>query len=69
MNLEVRVNLLIKRRLARFREGKLSSEDFEKATGPERNLDRVNEQIAKIERRLGRPNLQLFVFGLGPRKK
>jgi hypothetical protein len=55
MNLEVRVNLLIKRRLGRFREGTISSEDFEKATGPERNLDRVNEQIAKIEKRLRRP--------------
>jgi len=53
-NLEVKVNLLIKRRLGRFREGTLSSEDFEKATGPERNLDRVNEQIAKIEKRLWR---------------
>jgi hypothetical protein len=55
MNLEVKVNLLINRRLGRFREGTLSSEDFEKATGPERNLDRVNEQIAKIEKRLRRP--------------
>jgi len=51
MNLEVKVNLVIKRRLGRFREGTISSEDFEKATGPERNLERVNEQIAKIERR------------------
>lgn len=55
MNLEVKVNLLIKRRLGRFREGVLSSEDFEKATGPERNLDRVNDQIARIEKRLWRP--------------
>jgi hypothetical protein len=54
MNLEAKVNLLIRRRLSRFREGNLSSEDFEKATGPERNLHRVNEQIAKIER-LRRP--------------
>jgi hypothetical protein len=53
-NLEVKVNLLIKRRLGRFRAGTLSSEDFEKATEPERNLDRVNEQIAKIEKRLWR---------------
>jgi len=52
MNLEVKVNLYIKRRLGRFREGSLSSEDFEKATGPERTLERVNEQIAKIEKRL-----------------
>ena len=52
MSLEVRVNLLIKRRLNRFRRGVLSSEDFERATGPERNLNRVNEQIAKIEKRL-----------------
>jgi len=52
MNLEVEVNLMIKSRLSRFREGTLSSEDFEKATDPERNLERVNEQIAKIEKRL-----------------
>ena len=51
MNLEVKVNLVIKRRLGRFREGTISSEDFEKATEPERSLERVNEQIAKIERR------------------
>jgi hypothetical protein len=55
MNLEADVNLLIKRRLGRFREGAISSEDFEKATGPERNLDRVNEQIAKTQKRLWRP--------------
>ena len=52
MNLEVEVNLMIKSRLGRFREGTLSSEDFEKATEPERNLERVNGQIAKIEKRL-----------------
>ena len=52
MNLEVKVNLVIKRRLGRFREGTISSEDFEKATEPERSLERVNEQIAKIERTL-----------------
>ena len=54
-NLEVKVNLLIKRRLGRFREGTISSEDFEKATGPERNLERVNKQIAKVEKGLWRP--------------
>jgi hypothetical protein len=47
--LEAKVNLLIKRRLGRFREGTLSSEEFEKTTWPERNLQRVNEQIAKIK--------------------
>ena len=55
MNLEAKVNLLIERRFGRFREGTLSSEDFEKATRPERNLDRVNQQITKIEKRLPRP--------------
>ncbi len=48
MNLEVKVKVLIKRRLDRFREGRISSEDFEEATRPERNLDRVNKEIAKI---------------------
>jgi hypothetical protein len=62
MNLEARVNLLIRRRLGRFRRGTLSSEDFEKATGPERNLDRVNEQIARIEKRLRRPQNGLYQF-------
>jgi len=59
-NLETRVNLLIMRRLSRFREGILSSEDFEKATQPERSLERVNVQIARIERLLGpRPESQM----------
>jgi len=52
MNLEVKVDLLIKHRLGRFREGSLSSEDFEKAIAPERTLEKVNEQIARIEKRL-----------------
>jgi len=60
VNLEVKVNLLIRRRLGRFRKGTLSSEDFEKATTQERNLDRVNEQIAKIERRLRRPRKEFY---------
>ena len=61
MNLEVEVNLLIKRRLGRFREGTLSSEDFEKATGPERNLDRVNEQIARVEK-MWRPRKGFYLL-------
>ena len=48
----MKVNLLLKHRLGRFRDGAISSEDFEKATGPERMLDRVNRQIADIEKRL-----------------
>ena len=48
MNLEVKVKVLIKRRLDRFREGRISSEDFEEATRAERNLDRVNKEIARI---------------------
>jgi hypothetical protein len=67
MNLEVKVNLLIKRRLGRFRKGALSSEDFEKATAQERNLDRVNEQIAKIEKRLRRPQKGFYHLPI-PRK-
>ena len=63
LNLEVKVNLIIKRRLSRFREGSLTSEDFEKATGPERNLERVNEQITKIERRLRRPQKGFYQLG------
>ena len=55
MSLEIKVNLLIKRRLSQLRKGTISSEDFEKATVPEQNLARVNEQIAKMERRSRRP--------------
>jgi hypothetical protein len=63
MSLEVKVNLFIKRRLRRFREGGISSEDFEKATGPERSLHRVNEQIAKIER-LRRPQRGFYPIAI-----
>jgi hypothetical protein len=72
-NLEVTVNRLIKRRLGRFREGTISSEEFEKSTGPERKLDRVNKQIANIEKRLWRPGkglyqLQMKATGLLPKR-
>ena len=50
MDLEAKVNLLVASRLDQFREGKLSSEDFEKAITPERSLESLNGQIAKIER-------------------
>jgi hypothetical protein len=60
MSLEIKVNLLIKRRLSQLRKGTISSEDFEKATVPEQNLARVNEQIAKMERRSRRPQTGFY---------
>jgi hypothetical protein len=59
-NLEVKVNLLLNRRFGRLREGTISSEEFEKSTGPERKLDRVNKQIATIEKRLWRPRKRVY---------
>jgi len=50
MDLEAKINKLIQRRLSQLRRGDISSEEFEKATEAERNLERVNGQIVKIER-------------------
>jgi len=49
--LEINLNALIKRRLSLFQDGALSHEDFEQATGVERDLI---TQINNIEKRLRR---------------
>jgi hypothetical protein len=47
--LDARINYAIRRRLRRFQRGSISSEEFEKGTREERNLDRLNELIIEIQ--------------------
>jgi hypothetical protein len=44
-----RINRVIRRRLSRFLNGKLSSEEFEKATKAERDVAKLDEKILQIE--------------------
>jgi hypothetical protein len=44
-----RINRVIRRRLGRFLNGKLSSEEFEKVTREERDAARLDERIMRVE--------------------
>lgn len=44
-----RINRVIRRRLSRFLNGKLSSEEFEKVTKEERDVAKLDEKILQIE--------------------
>ena len=46
-----RIGESIKRRLEKFRRGKISSEDFEKAMRAEHDLARLGKKIARVGRR------------------